>query len=70
MADKLEIQDIILPDHETLLDHIQSYLEQNNIHGTDFGGKYLNDTGAISRLKSGKDIRLSKLKKIYKVLKG
>jgi predicted transcriptional regulator len=58
-----------IPTHEELLADIDRYLKKLQMRSHDFGKKFLNDSGAVSRLRNGADPRLSTVQKIYKVLK-
>ena len=57
-----------IPTHQELISDIEKYLEKAGMRAHDFGKKFLNDSGAISRLKSGSDPRLSTVHKIYGVI--
>jgi predicted transcriptional regulator len=57
-----------IPTIDQLLVDIEKYLEKTNMKAHCFGKKYLNDSGAISRLKKGNDPRLSTVQKIYEAI--
>ena len=59
-----------IPTHVEMLKHIEEYLSKTGMKAHDFGKKYLNDSGAVSRLKKGADPRLSTVQKIYKAIMG
>ena len=59
-----------IPTHKRLVADIQAFLTRKGMKAHEFGKMYLNDNGAISRLKKGADPRLSTVIKIYKVIIG
>lgn len=61
---------IKIPTHEKLIQDIEEYLSKTGMKSHVFGKQFLNDSGAVSRLRNGADPRLSKVIKIYKAIKG
>ena len=59
-----------IPTHEELIADIDAHLEKTEMKAHVFGRGYLNDAGAISRLRGGSDPRLSTVQKIYNILRG
>lgn len=59
-----------IPTHEELIADIDAHLEKTQMKSHDFGKIFLNDSGAVSRIRHGADPRLSKVQKIYRILRG
>lgn len=59
-----------IPTHEEIVNDVLVFLAKTGMKAHEFGKKYLNDSGAVSRLKKGSDPRLSTVRKIYQALKG
>ncbi len=61
---------IVAPTHAELINTVESFLVTNDMKAHEFGKQHLNDSGALPRLKSGSDPRLSTVLKIIKVITG
>jgi len=57
-----------VPSHNTLIADIDKYLEKTGMKAHKFGLKYLNDSGAVFRIRSGNNPRLSTVQKIYEII--
>lgn len=57
-----------VPSHSKLIADIERYLKDKGMKPYQFGKKYLNDSGAIYRLKQGNNPQLSTVRKIYKII--
>lgn len=57
-----------VPSHKKLINDIDEYLTKTGMKAYDFGKKFLNDSGAITRIRQGNNPRLSTVQKIYDII--
>jgi len=57
-----------VPSHDKLIIDIDRYLEKTGMKAYKFGKKYLNDSGAVFRIREGNNPRLSTVQKIYEII--
>jgi len=55
-----------IPSSKQIVKDIDSYLKKHNMRAHVFGRDVLNDSGAVFRLRDGRNPRLSTVEKIYK----
>ena len=58
-----------IPTHVQLLEAVEAHLHKTGMKAHIFGQEFLGDSGAVSRLRKGQDPRLSKVLKIWNIIK-
>lgn len=59
-----------VPSHDTLITDIDEYLKRTGMKAYQFGKKFLNDSGAVFRIREGNNPRLSTVQKIYEIIEN